>query len=218
MSVVAVAIGGSIISGAIAADAAGNAADAQKDAAAASNDTQRYMYDQTREDNKQWRDAGGRALTGLEEMTGSPKFTMADFQKDPGYDFRMKEGQKAIDASASARGSLNSGATLKALSRYGQDYASGEYQNAYNRFQGEQTNRFNRLSSIAGIGQTANAATGNAGQNYANQVSQNQIGVGNANAAAQMAGANAAGNVINTGINAWSQYEMMNRFAPAVKK
>ena len=50
---------------------------------------------------------------------------MADgsfMNQDPGYQFRLNEGNKAINAAASARGNARGGATMKALTRYGQDY------------------------------------------------------------------------------------------------
>lgn len=94
-------------------------------------------------------------------------FSMEDYQADPGYGFRLSEGLKAIQNSAAARGGLLSGAALKGISRYGQDLASNEYQNAYNRYQANQANQYNRLANIAGLGQTANAALQQAGQNYA---------------------------------------------------
>lgn len=97
------------------------------------------------------------------------KFTMADYQADPGYAFRVAEGQRALDNSAAARGGLQSGNALKAAARYGQDMGSQEYGNAYNRFNNDQTNQFNRLSSIAGVGQTANNSLASAGANFANQ-------------------------------------------------
>jgi hypothetical protein len=125
------------------------------------------------------------------------KFTNDDFVKDPGYDFRMKEGQKALERSAAARGGLNGGAQMKALSRYGQDYASNEYGNAYNRFTNDQTNRFNRLSAVSGLGQAAASQMGQAGQNYANQVGQNMMGSANAQAASGIAGANAWGGALS---------------------
>ncbi len=160
------------------------AADAQARAAAEGNATQLHMYNQTRADQEPWRQAGTTALTGMQDPKFQRDFGAADFKKDPGYDFRMKEGTKAIEASAAARGGLNSGANMKALARFGQDTASAEYQNAYNRFNTNQTNRFNRLSSLAGTGQTATNQVQAAGTNYANQVNANQVGVGNARAAA----------------------------------
>lgn len=217
MSWAAVAIiGGSIIGGAISSGGARDAANTQAGAADRASETQKYMYDQTRKDQEPWRKAGEGALGGLQNPDFQKNFTMGDFQADPGYQFRMSEGTKALQNSAAARGSLNSGATMKALTRYSQGVASDEYQNAYNRFNNDASTRYNRLSSLAGLGQTANNQVGNAGQNYANQVSQNQIGVGNANAAAQIAQGNAINGAIGTGMNSWMQYNMMNRLAPQV--
>ena len=67
-----------------------------------------------------------------------------DFRKDPGYQFRMDEGLKAVRRGASAVGGRGSGATLKALQTYGQNMASSEYDKAYNRaLQSFQMNRRN---------------------------------------------------------------------------
>lgn len=148
------------------------------------------------------------------------RFGLSDFQKDPGYDFRMQEGQKALERSAAARGGLQSGGFMKALGRYGQDYASGEYQNAYNRFTNDQTSRYNKLAGIAGVGQTANAGLANAGQNYANQVGQNAMGVANAQGAAGIAGANAVsqgiGSIGNLG-KTWMDYSNANDYMDWLK-
>jgi len=61
----------------------------------------------------------------------------------PPCQFRLAEGQKAIERSAAARGILNSGSTRKALERYGQGMASQEYRNAYNRALNEYQQRYN---------------------------------------------------------------------------
>lgn len=167
----------------------GNAAkqgmQAQQQAARDANATQLHIFNQQREDAQPWRQAGidalGQISSGMDDMTRS--FSMEDFQKDPGYQFRMQEGQKALENSAAARGGLNSGATLKALSRYGQDFASNEYTNAVNRYNTDRTTRFNMLSSLAGTGQTANTQIGQAGQNYANAYGNNVTGAANAQAA-----------------------------------
>lgn len=109
---------------------------------------------------------------------------MQDFQADPGYQFRQAEGEKAINRAAAARGGFNSGATLKALDRYNQDYAAGEYNNAYNRFTQQQGNVYNRLSNVAGLGQSST--------NQLNNTSTGLLtGTGNANAASQIASTNA---------------------------
>jgi len=141
------------------------------------------------------------------ELTRS--FTMSDFQEDPGYQFRMAEGQKALERSAAARGGLQSGGTMKAIAKYGQDFASNEYGNAYNRFNNDRSQRFNRLSSIAGLGQQANSQMGAAGQNYANQAGQIGWGVAKAQGDAGMAQANAWGQVAQAPTN----YLMMSNLA-----
>lgn len=201
MSFVAVAVGaGSAVAGIggsiIQSNAASSAADQQAQASREANALQERMFNQQREDQKPWREAGAAALGGLGNADFQRDFTANDFQQDPGYAFRMAEGQKALERSAAARGGLNSGGTLKALSRYGQDFASNEYSNAYNRFNADRDRRFGRLSSIAGVGQTANAQVGAAGQNYANQVGNNLMGAANAQGAAGIASANAWGNTL----------------------
>jgi hypothetical protein len=81
-------------------------------------------------------------------------FGMQQFQADPGYGFRLSEGQKALERSTAARVGLQSGAALKAAARYGQEMGSQEFQNAFNRFQAEREARLNPLQSLAGVGQT----------------------------------------------------------------
>lgn len=134
-------------------------------------------------------------------------FGLEDFTKDPGYDFRLSEGEKGINRSLAARGGLFSGAAGKALSRYNQDFASNEYGNAYNRYNTNQGNKFNRLASLVGIGQTATNQTQQAGQNAANNISSNMIGAGNA----QASGIMGIGNAISGGLNNYMQYNMMNK-------
>jgi hypothetical protein len=69
-----------------------------------------------------------------QQFTGQYTPETFNFQADPGYQFRMQEGQKAIEGSAAARGTQLSGATMKALAKYGQNLASDEYGKAYDRF------------------------------------------------------------------------------------
>lgn len=144
-------------------------------------------------------------------------FSMSDFQKDPGFDFRLSEGNKALERAAAARGINISGRTMKDLSRYGQEFASNEYQRAYDRFNADQSNRFNRLASMAGVGQAATQSMGNAGQNYASNYGNNLMGAANASSAGIMANANAINNAIGTGANTWMNYTMMNRMFPERK-
>ncbi|MHB1098440.1 MAG: hypothetical protein ACYCZR_02680 [Burkholderiales bacterium] len=213
------------------ANSAQAASDAQLQATRETNDLQKQIYDQNRADATPWRDAGVGALnqlTGLMQPGGAlnRNFTMADFTADPGYQFRMDQGNQAINNSGAARGMQLSGATLKALQKYGQGVASDEYSNAYNRFNNDQNTQFNRLSGIAGTGQTATNQIANMGTNYANavgsanmnsanQIGQNMMAAGNARASGYVGQANSWNNAIGTGINAWQQNQMLNRLYPA---
>lgn len=165
--------------------------DAQKKAADQANQTQRYIFDQTRADNEPWREAGVTALGLLSD----PAKLQANFTQDPAYQFRLNEGLKAVQGSAAARGMGNSGVALKELTRYGQDFASNEYGNYYNR-----------LSNLAGVGQMANAQNQQAGANYGNNVSANQIGLGNAQAAAITAQGNRINNLVGQGMTAAAMF------------
>jgi len=147
--------------------------------------------------NEPFRQGGVNALNRMQDLLGisnnrrapgygslAKNFTMADFQADPGYAFRMSEGLKALDRQAAARGGLISGGALKAAQGYGQDLASQEYMNAFNRFQTNRTNLLNPLQAIAGTGQTATTTLSQAGQNMGTNVS-NALG---ASGQAQMTG------------------------------
>ncbi|OQW50629.1 MAG: hypothetical protein A4S09_02205 [Proteobacteria bacterium SG_bin7] len=182
--------------------AAQDALNAQAAAANDANATQKYIYQQQREDQQPWREAGVGAIGQMQGQDFQRDFTMADFMADPGYNFRMQEGMKALERSASARGGLNSGRTMKELMRFGQENASNEYSNAYDRFNNDRTNRFNRLASLAGMGQTSQGQIGQAAMNYGNNVSANQIGMGNAIASSHIAQANRMTNLLGQGLQA----------------
>lgn len=138
------------------------------------------------------------------------RFTRADFEADPGYQFRMDEGMRGLEGSAAARGGLLSGAAMKAIQKYGQGVASQEYGNAYNRFTSDQTNQYNRLAGLVNTGMGATNQIGNAAANYANNAGANIIGAGNAAASGIVGGANAIMGGINQGINSWQQNQLMN--------
>jgi hypothetical protein len=202
-----VGIGGAIAGGVAKADAAKDAARTQAAAGDKALAHQKSQYETQRADQQPWRDAGTGALSKMQDADFSRDFTADDFTKDPGYDFRMAEGQKALERSAAARGGLQSGGTLKALSRYGQDYASSEYGKVYDRFNADRDRRFGRLSTIAGMGQHATDMASNAAANYGNSGASIMTGVGDQQAASRIAEGNAyagiasgVSNSINSGI------------------
>jgi len=137
----------------------------------------------------------------------SRDFGMADFQADPGYDFRMQQGQKALERSAAAGGRFLGGGTLKALTRYGQDFGSQEYGNAFNRFQTNRNTRFNQLAAVAGIGQTANGQLAQLGQQNATTQGNNLMGAATVGGNAAMAGAAGWNSALNSGVNNWLTYK-----------
>ena len=168
-------IGSSLLSSESSSDAAATAAQASGAASDASVGEQRRQYDLTRADYQPFLTAGTGAVNRLAAGMApggefSRNFTAADFETDPGYAFRMSEGMKALDRSAASRGGLLSGATLKGVQRYGQDLASQEYQNAYNRYQTNRTNQLNPLQSLANQGQTTANALGSTGANMASNI------------------------------------------------
>ena len=124
-------------------------------------------------------------------------FSAADFQADPGYAFRMSEGLKGLDRQAAARGGLISGAALKAAQRYGQDVASNEYQNAYNRYNQNRNLNYNMLTGQQAVGQNATAAQNSASQNYATGAGQAIQNAGDARASGYIGAANAWSSSLN---------------------
>jgi hypothetical protein len=141
-------------------------------------------------------------------------FSMADYQADPGYAFRLQQGQQAIERSAAARGGLGSGRMAKDLTDYAQGAASQEYGNAYNRYQTNRANQLNPLQSLAGVAQTATGQMQTAAQNYGNNASNNAMAAGNANASGYIGQANAISGGVGQGLNYFQNQNMMNRLFP----
>jgi hypothetical protein len=206
---------------------ASQASRAQKSAANRAADTQTAMFERQVELQEPFRQTGitaqNRILTllGLEGGdTSSPDFgkygrdfSTADFEADPGYGFRMSEGMKAVERSAAARGGLLSGATLKGIQRFGQDTASNEYLNAFNRYQTNRANQLNPLQSLYGGGQSsANVLTGAAGET-GRGVAGAQMGAGAASASGYTGMANALTSGLSTGANLYMQYPLYNAMA-----
>lgn len=183
----------------------GGATGAARGAAAAANAAadrelalRRQIYEESVARQKPFYEAGVNALPGYlagiqpggELVRG---FTTADYQADPGYAFRLAEGQKALERSAAARGGLLSGATGKALTRYGQEMGSQEYQNAYNRFLNTQSLRRNALAGVVGFAPTAATAITGSGRDYAAGAGPVLTGQGETTANALLAAQRARG-------------------------
>ena len=181
------------------AKAAKSAANQQYQASKEATQVQKDMYDQTRKDLSPYTQAGTSALAQIMGGMGpNGQFMQAysgqDIYDDPSYQFRLQQGQDSIQSGAAAQGGLLSGATQKALLNYGQEAASQEYNNAYNRFNADQTNQYNRLANLVGMGQNAAAQTGNAGMQTAQAVASNTMAGANALAAGKIAAGNSGAN------------------------
>jgi len=217
-------VGASLLGGIMGSDATENAANTQAAAANRSADLQYKMFQENQAAQKPFLEAGYKGqnrlldLLGLSGNTGAQgygsaakNFSMSDFEQDPGYAFRMSEGLKALDRTAASRGGMLSGAALKGSQRYGQDLASQEYQNAYNRYQTNRANMLNPLQSLSGQGQTTANTLGTAGQNYANNAGEAYMGAGNARASGYMGSANSWNQALGGAANAYTQNKLMGQ-------
>ena len=195
------------------ANAASSAADTQAAAANRAADLQQKQYEQTRADLEPWRKAGVNALGKLEGMADYTMFGPEQFSKDPGYGFRLAEGQKALDRQAAARGGLISGGALKAAQRFGQELGSQEYTNAFNRYQIERNAKLGPYQSLAQVGQTTANQLGGFGAANASNVGNLMTG----GAAAQAAGQVGASNAITGGLGTYLNYTSSNNLLNALK-
>ena len=175
-------LGGTAISalaGLYGANVVGNAADRAANRLAESNQAatqlQSKMYEDQVARQQPFYQAGVNALPAYTKgvMPGGDlvrPFSMSDYQADPGYGFRLSEGMKALDRTAASRGNLLSGATFKGAQRFNQDMASNEYNNAYNRYVGNQATQRNALAGLTGFAPTAAQQLNASGANYASNV------------------------------------------------
>jgi hypothetical protein len=203
----ALAIGGSALLGASAAKSAASTQAAAADRAA---ELQNQQFQQTREDLAPYRAAGVNALGKLEGMADYTMFGPEQFSRDPGYGFRLAEGQKALDRQAAARGGLISGGALKAAQRYGQEMGSQEYTNAFNRYQIERNAKLGPYQSLAGVGQTTANQLGQFGATNAANVGNLMTGGAAAQAAGQVGMANAVTGGLGTYLNYTSNNNLLN--------
>jgi len=220
--------GGSLLGGLFGASGAKKAAKAQLQAARESNALQERMFNQQVALQEPFRQAGLTTQSELMRQFGLGgdatsagygnmlrDFSAEDFQTDPGYAFRMSEGLKGLDRQAAARGGLISGAALKAAQRYGQDVASNEYQNAYNRYNQNRSTRYNMLTGQQAVGQNATNAQTQAAGSYGQQAGQTLMDMGNARASGYMGAANAWSNALQGAGNAFMQGQMLGKMFPA---
>ena len=216
MSAIAAAIATSAVVGAVSSRKAGKA---QAAAADRSAEVQKEIFEKQTELAEPFRQAGISSqnellrLLGLGGDTASPEYGMLtrgfgekDLQMDPGFGFRLREGEKALERMQSARGNFLSGGAIKAGQRYSQDLASQEYMNAFNRAQAQLGTRLGVAGSLYGAGQAA-------AQQVAGQAGQMGVNVGNlmgqagqARASGYLGQANALNQALGGVSGAFGQY------------
>lgn len=147
----------------IAADAQKYSANLAFNAAAESTHELRRQFNEVSEELRPYREAGTQGLDKFIEMVEKGPGV---FEASPGYQFRLSQGLEAIEQSASARGSLNSPQTQKALVEYGQNYATADYDNFLNRYYQSLVPQ----QTLAQMGQNAAARTGAAGMDMASGI------------------------------------------------
>jgi len=237
-----------IASSVIQANAAKSAAQTQAQAAQQAGNQQYAMYMQARADQMPYTQAGYGALANEQALANQPLNypawdpsqyafhapTTGEMQLDPGYEFRVREGLKALQRSGAAAGMTLSGAQAKGLADWNQQAASQEYQNVFNRsldvrntnynaaydawrqnWNQQLTRRqqlFNEQAGIAGTGQTATQQLGSLGSATAARAGGYTAGAGNALAAGIMGGANAYGNIFQGIGQAANQYATLRAF------
>ncbi len=200
MSWIAVAIGGGALIGALGStSAASTQAGAQTQAA----NTQLGMFNTLTGNEKPFMQAGQNATTTLSQLLGTAPGTpnsggangsllqpfnptQSQLESYPGYQFALNTGAQATRNQDTPGVGALSGPALKDLTSFNVGAASQNYQNYFNNTQTQQTNIFNRLNSIAGLGQNAAGNLGNTGAS---------LGTGIATAGAAAGGSLAAGTV-----------------------
>jgi hypothetical protein len=221
--VAAAIVGSAVVGGVVASKASSKAAKTQERAAQDATAAQERMFQRQTELQEPFRQGGLTAQNEIMQLLGiggdktaagygslGKAFGTEQFQQDPGYAFRQSEGMKALERSAAARGNLLSGSTLKGVQRFGQDLASQEYQNAFNRYQTERAAKLNPLQSLMGSGQSsANVLTGAAGQMGQNEAS-NIYNAGQARASGYIGQANALNNALGQVTGYFAQQPLQN--------
>lgn len=130
-------------------------------------------------------------------------FTGADLATEPGYQFGLQQGEQGINRAALSRGGYDSGATLKALTRFNQDYGGTKYGEAFSRNMANKNSIYGMLSGQSGQGANAAGQTAGLGANAAGAAGGFMTNAGDANAAGFVGTANA----LTSGVGSYLGYK-----------
>lgn len=205
--------GATLVSGYMGSQATRSAARTQADAAAQS---QAMLLEAGQNAKKFYDPYVEQGTIALNKISEDPYFTQQFTNKDlnanlaPGYDFRLRQGQQANLMASNVTGGAVSGNALRSLQDYTQNFASGEYANAFNQFQTQRGNIFSNLRDIANFGLTGVTGQANATLGTGTNIASLAAASGNAQAASQIAQGNIYGNTAQ-GIGNAGAYYAMNR-------
>jgi hypothetical protein len=224
MSAIAAAIATSAVVGAYSAK---KGASAQQKSADEAAQVQREIFQKQTELAEPFRQAGITSQNELMRLLGiggdataadygllTRGYRPSDLEFEPGYQFRLREGMKALDRRLSAGGRMFSGGALKAGQQYGQELASQEYMNAFNRAQAELGTRLGALGSLYGAGQAATQQVGQQAGQYGENVGNLLMAGGAARASGYAGMANALNQALGTGLNYYQGQEWLKRAYP----
>lgn len=218
-------LGGAIGGGLLASRGAKKAGQAQERAASQATEEERRQFELNRADMEPWRSGGSEAINRLRDLMnwgrggpdtlGERQFTEADFWADPvtrlGHEAGLREGMTSLNRMFGAGGMSKSGAAAKALTRFATDYTGGKANEAYNRFHANADRIFNRLSGMAGTGQTAATNTAAMGNASTGRIGDLITGAGNARGSAAIARGNAMAGGLSTVGNWFTQNQMLDK-------
>lgn len=169
---------------------------AQESAAEDALNFQKKMWRTQQQQMAPYREAGYGALSDLQGLLADP----SSIVNDPAYQFRLQQGEQAAQRALAARGGLLGGAALKSLTSYGQGMASDEFANQYNR-----------LASLAGVGQTAATNTAQMAGQFGQQAGGIMQDIGNIRSAGMLGAGGAINNALNQYMNYNLAQQMMNQ-------
>lgn len=143
-------------------------------------------------------------------------FTGKDLESEPGYQFGLNQGTQGIERGQASRGNFLSGAAMKELNRFNQDYAGTKFNDAFNResskwntnlnaYNGNRDRIYNFLTGVSTLGQNSAAQVGSSNQQAATQAGNNMLAAGAAQSAGSVAGGNAWASGINQAANSLRQ-------------
>ena len=188
---------------------AGNyAAQLEKESADKQLALQREIWEKQQADYKPYLEQGTYGINTLGALMRPNADTSAILKNDPSYQFRLKQGQQALDRSSAARGMGYSGAQMKAAQDYGQGMASTEFGNYYNRLAGLSQGGQQAAGSMANAG---SQYASNAGNTFAN-LSNAQTGILGQQANARASGYAANANALTGGLNSLTNLYGMSKY------